>query len=306
MAARPARPAGLEGGAMSPPGAGPPRSDLSASSMAEEPELLDAARSFGFGLEYSGFVDPRAQGPASVESFLRSGLRERVVAMHGPFVDLMPGSMDEEVDAVARKRIARGIEICAETGIPGIVLHTGWFPKTYPGALWVENALRFWEAMAGGMRSGAAIYLENVYEEGPELLAELLDRLGDRRVQACLDLGHAHANSRLSVAGWIEALGHRIGRVHLHNNHGSRDEHNGLEGGTIDIEAACRLLERRCPEAAWNLEIMNGYAASMRLLSRLRPGLPPARGPSLTDAGGGSTIARSRRHGEPAGPPEAQ
>ncbi len=305
MAARPGRPAGSGQGAMKPPDPAPPRRDLSVSSLAEDPELLDAARSFGFGLEYSGFVDPRAQGPESVEAFMRSSLRERVVAMHGPFVDLMPGSMDEEVDAVARRRISRGIEICAQTGIAGIVLHTGWFPKTYPDELWLGNALRFWEAMTGGLRSGAAIYLENVYEEGPELLAELLDRLGDRRVRACLDLGHAHANSRLSVAGWIEALGHRIGRVHLHNNHGSRDEHNGLEGGTIDIEAACGLLERLCPGAAWNLEIMNGYAASMRLLSRLRPGPPPASGPSLTDAGGGSTIARSRRHGEPAGPPEA-
>ena len=58
-----------------------------------------------------------------------------------------------------------------------------------------------------------------------------LDNIG-----VCLDLGHAHIT--VGVAEAIATLGKRIGEVHVHDNHGIKDEHLWPGDGTIDWPAA--------------------------------------------------------------------
>jgi sugar phosphate isomerase/epimerase len=241
---------------------------LSISTLGEGPELMGAAVRFGLGLEYSGFVDPHAQTRQRVEAFKSWGLRHLVSSMHGPFLDLMPGSMDEEIDAVARKRIRAAIGICEELEIGKIVFHTGWFPKTYGRELWVANSITFWKGILeeAGDREGPLLLIENVYEEEPSAMIELVDGIEDERVRACLDIGHVNANSRLEPRDWVEALGSRIAHVHIHNNRGIDDEHNGIFGGSMDIGAICELLDRHCPEATWNLEIKNDFERSIEAM----------------------------------------
>ena len=83
--------------------------------------------------------------------------------------------------------------------------------------------------------------IENQCEEDSEVLKMQIDSVNDPRLKICLDIGHAHANSNMSIEDWIITLGDRIGYLHLHNNHGKvsgrpsykNDEHLGLEDGTI-------------------------------------------------------------------------
>jgi sugar phosphate isomerase/epimerase len=248
---------------------------LSVSTLDEAPALLAAAERHGFGLEYTGFADARALARPGVEAFAASPLRPRVSALHGPYLDLVPGSMDEGIAAVTSERITRALEACEELGIGRVVFHSGWTRPIYPDWLWVENNVRFWKGILAKGPRGALILVENVFEPAPDRLVALVDEVGDEGLRICLDVGHANLCSPLGVEPWIEGLGPRIGHVHLHNNHGREDEHNGIHGGSLDIPALCELLKRECPEASWNLEIRNGYEESMAALAAARGG--PAR-----------------------------
>jgi sugar phosphate isomerase/epimerase len=75
-----------------------------------------------------------------------------------------------------------------------------------------------------------------------------LDQIG-----VCLDLGHAHMSS--GVAEAIGVLGPRIAQVHVHDNHGLKDEHLWPGDGTIEWPATIGALKDLSSEPAAVLEI---------------------------------------------------
>jgi sugar phosphate isomerase/epimerase len=72
-------------------------------------------------------------------------------------------------------------------------------------------------------------------------------------VGVCLDLGHAHISSGVSDA--VTALGKRIVSVHVHDNHGIKDEHLWPGEGTIDWPAAAKVLTGLAEPPATVLEV---------------------------------------------------
>jgi len=53
----------------------------------------------------------------------------------------------------------------------------------------------------------------------------LFERLQNQGVRFCFDIGHQHAFSRSTLEDWLRALGSYLGQLHLHDNHGTADEH---------------------------------------------------------------------------------
>ena len=122
------------------------------------------------------------------------------------------------------------------------------------------------------------ICIENQFESDSELLLKLVDKVDDKRVRICLDIGHAHANSNMQVEDWIKSLNNRIAYYHLHNNHGKQtsfgynkdDEHLAIDNGTIDIDNVLKLAEQYTPNAIWNVESKVEYLEdSVKCLRRL-------------------------------------
>ena len=70
----------------------------------------------------------------------------------------------------------------------------------------------------------------------------------------CLDIGHANIYSKIDVTDWIEKVNKNIGFVHLHNNFGENDDHNGLNNGNINMNEVCEALEQYSPNAIWEIE----------------------------------------------------
>ena len=85
--------------------------------------------------------------------------------------------------------------------------------------------------------------LENVYEKGPGDIRVVLKRLKVQSVGFCLDTGHQSAFSRDPMTTWLDSLSPFLGQMHLHDNHGKRDEHIALGQGGIDFGALFRLLK---------------------------------------------------------------
>ncbi len=76
-------------------------------------------------------------------------------------------------------------------------------------------------------------------------------------VGVCLDLGHAHIT--VGVAEAIATLGSHIGSVHVHDNHGLKDEHLWPGDGTIAWPAAVDGLNALASAPATVLEIHQSF-----------------------------------------------
>jgi sugar phosphate isomerase/epimerase len=174
------------------------------------------------------------------------------VTFHGPFMDLRPGAIDPKIRQVSLERFRRLFEIAAAFRPRTIVLHPSYDEKYYvsSGRKWLENSIDTWTQLiplAEGLDTRIA--LENVYEADAGYLGHLLDALPPGRVGFCFDTGHFNVFSGAPLETWMDRLGHRLIEIHLHDNHGTLDEHLPVGEGTFPFERFFSILRERklCP-----------------------------------------------------------
>ncbi|MFH1481019.1 MAG: sugar phosphate isomerase/epimerase [Pseudomonadota bacterium] len=179
------------------------------------------------------------------ERILETGLS---ITMHAPFMDLSAGSPDREVRALTKHRFQQFVQLIPLFRPKAVVCHTGWDEKRYWALRepWLHNSLEIWLWMEERVRKEEAVLvLENVYEQDPDDLLELLDNLKGARVGFCLDTGHQAVFSKAGLPTWLEKMEGYIVQLHLHDNHGLYDEHLALGEGTIDFPALFRHFKSK-------------------------------------------------------------
>ena len=174
-------------------------------------------------------------------------LHERgcTIALHAPFVDLSPGSTDPEVRAVTKRRFEQILRLIPLFRPKTIVCHAGYDEKRYGfiRSIWVEKSLEMWSWLARCVRDeGSVLMLENVYEQGPDDIQFLFERLQDQKLGFCLDTGHQAAFGHTPLETWVESLGKYIGQLHLHDNMGKWDEHLAMGQGLVDFNSLFNKL----------------------------------------------------------------
>lgn len=170
---------------------------------------------------------------------------DRTVTLHAPFVDMSPGSPDPKVWALTRSRFEQVLQLVPLFKPRTIVCHAGYDPKRYGflEEIWTEKSLEMWGWLAESLKEeGAALMLENVYEQGPGELRGIFENLQSQGVGFCLDTGHQAAFGRTPLLTWVDELGEFVGQLHLHDNRGERDAHQALGRGTIDFESLFKRL----------------------------------------------------------------
>lgn len=193
--------------------------------------------------------------------------------IHATFMDLNPGSIDRAVRETTRQRVEQTLEVAAVLRPRVVVFHPGYSRLTYGSAVetWVANSVVFWQAQLPRIREiGCWIALENIFEEEPSTLRQVLDRIDDPLVGHCFDSGHFNMFATVSLQEWFAVLGERIVESHLHDNHGQADEHLPVGEGEIDFATVTDLLKRYAPQAVWTLE-----AHSRDRLERARKNIQP-------------------------------
>ena len=234
---------------------------------AEVSKVINLCEKFGVGIEIQGFYNPSLIDTHESQKLLveyQDTLKgfQGGKSLHAPFWDLNLGSKNPMVREATMKAFNYAYGIAKKLGCTEIVVHNGFVPNTsfYEG--WVRNATAFWQEFFKDKDDSITMMIENQCEEDSEVLKMEIDSVNDNRLKVCLDIGHAHANSSMSVEDWVVSLGDRIAYLHLHNNHGKvqgrplyiNDEHLGLADGTIDMEKTLALLEKYCPDAIWSIE----------------------------------------------------
>lgn len=168
------------------------------------------------------------------------------ITLHGPFFDMSPGSVDPVIRSATRTRFEQLLELVPLFNPKTVVCHAGyeWKRYGYLRAEWLRNSLALWDWLAGRLnRHNCRLMLENVYEDGPRELLPLFQKLASAGVGFCLDTGHQSAFSQSSLDLWIDVLGEHLGQVHLHDNHGRRDDHLALGQGNIDFPSLFKRLK---------------------------------------------------------------
>jgi sugar phosphate isomerase/epimerase len=170
-----------------------------------------------------------------------------------PAVNLLHPEKSRRIDAM--DEIKRALETAEHIHFKNLIVHLGertdsWSPRTLEHAL---TALEHLDAFAQPL--GVRLLAENLVSEptSPEHLMEIFVQGHLTRVGACLDVGHAHMT--VGVQGAIGTLGNRIGSVHVHDNHGLRDEHLWPGDGTIEWPATMQALKALADPPACVLEI---------------------------------------------------
>ena len=164
--------------------------------------------------------------------------RHLSITLHGPFIDLSAGSTDPAIKAVTRSRFEQLLKLVPVFRPGTVVCHAGydWKRYGYFKEEWIESSLEIWAWLADSLiKQGSRLMLENVYEDNPEDIRIIIERLQSQKVGFCLDAGHLFAFGQGELKKWLEELGPYIGQLHLHDNHGRNDEHLPLGNGKIDF-----------------------------------------------------------------------
>lgn len=177
--------------------------------------------------------------------------------IHGPFMDLNPGSVDRAIRETTRQRVVQTLEVAAVVKARVVVFHPGYSRLSYGSAVaaWVANTVDFWQQQIPCIRqTGCLVALENIFEEEPTTLFQVLEQLDRSLFGHCFDSGHFNMFSTVSLDEWFRVLGSRVVESHLHDNHGQADEHLPVGEGEIDFGQVTGLLKRFAPQAIWTLE----------------------------------------------------
>lgn len=219
-------------------------------------------------------------GPADLAR-AKAILAGRRVSVHMPFGDLVPGSPDPQVAALASGRLMAAGRWTIELGAVQAVMHLGFEPRLHVdgeayGQHLAANLAPLARMLAEG---GCRLVLENTFELEPSpLLAsrQALSQAAQVDVGFCLDVGHASCFSHTGLEAWWRALAHQLGEMHLHDNDGLGDQHLPPGQGRVDWGFVGQNLPTLLRPPLLTLEPHRepDLWASLRALERLwgRPG----------------------------------
>ena len=221
-------------------------------------DAVPAAKEYEINLEIAEFctawnMDEKFTGVDKVVQKKLDGIAKSV--LHAPYNELFPCAIDKKARALAAERYRHAAQLAKRYGSEKVIIHGGFNPWIYFPVWYVEQSILFWKAFLKD-DPGVQIVLENVLETEPAWLLDIVKGVDDPRLRMCLDIGHVNAYSSIPVLGWLEDCAPYISHFHVHNNDGTRDQHNALHDGKIPMKEFLLRAEALCPDATFTFELM--------------------------------------------------
>ena len=230
----------------------------------------DVAAEYGLCFEYNDFffpeiLDDEASVEERIQAYTSLGRDCSRDTMHGAFFDVTVFSYDSKIREIAMLRMRQSMEIAKRLGLRAVIFHGNYLPflrrESYDKAWlsYTEEAVR----TLAKEYPGIGIYLENMFEDSPELLVCLAEGLRDvPEFGLCLDYAHALLNSD-EIAGWMQEMAPYLKHMHINDHHFDADVHLVPGDGMTDWQEFCLLKERYAPEATVLCEV-RGLEATRR------------------------------------------
>lgn len=168
------------------------------------------------------------------------------LTLHAPFMDMNPGAMDPMVRSATQVRFRQFLSVAAILKPRTAVFHAAYDRWRYSDRkdIWLENGLDTWRKVMDTASKiiGLRVAVENVFDEEPEALQMLIEKIDSPDFGFCFDTGHFNLFSTVTMEQWFESLGRHLVEVHLHDNDGKSDSHWALGRGNIDFEKFFGLM----------------------------------------------------------------
>jgi sugar phosphate isomerase/epimerase len=173
-----------------------------------------------------------------LESLLRDLDYGPSLSIHGPFMDLSPGAVDNKIREVTRRRFDQVFDVAVSLKPKSIVFHSGYEKWKYALKVdvWLSKSLEFWQPLAARAEDlGTTIAIENIFEDQPDNLAALASGMASPFFGLCFDTGHCNLFTAVPLRVWLDKLSHYLVELHLHDNDSSADQHLPIGEGTFDF-----------------------------------------------------------------------
>lgn len=214
-------------------------------------EFSDYARSARLNLELYF-------GAETLDTVNDDELREAVayldysprMVFHAPFMDLSPGAVDPDIRKVTLRRF-RQVSRAAKIFRPEtIVFHSGYEKWKYAleTRIWLEQSVKTWNAvLSETVDEGCRLAIENIFEDTPDNLVQLMEAMNNSRMGLCFDTGHFNLFSSISLEEWLDRCSKHICHLHVHDNDRSADLHAPPGSGTFPFKELFERLAPRTP-----------------------------------------------------------
>ncbi len=226
----------------------------------------------GIPFEYQDFIDPdlldRKEALSQrINTYLALPRSRQEDVIHGPFLDICVHSSDSTIRAASDRRIRQVCDIALTLGVKAIVLHTNLIPNFYAPAYrqgWVDRNEAYIRRLLADYPT-LSVYMENMFDEEPDSLVALAQRMEGQRFGICLDIAHAHL-SHTPILRWHAMCSPYIAHYHLNDNHGKTDEHLPIGKGNLPWKQVLPVLR---PDASCLLEVdsLEKYTQSVTALA---------------------------------------
>jgi sugar phosphate isomerase/epimerase len=227
---------------------------------------VNLATEYGLGIEVMAFSYPHTldgNWKESVRQYRRYLYHvPGAITLHGPFMDMAPGSPDSRINAVCMARYQHAIHIASELNAEKIVFHANFIAAIHSPAYrddWHRRNVDFWGVVADyAQERGVTLAVENMWEFDPALIGNVLAEVDHPSLRACLDVGHAHLyGPDYDFETWLQTFEPYLAHVHMNNTHGKMDSHNALGDGVIDYQQVLHRLRQLEHQPTMVLEMYN-------------------------------------------------
>ncbi len=213
-------------------------------------DYMALAEEYGLAFEYNDFfapelLDDRDRLKERIDHYKSLGRPRGVDTMHGAFYDILPFSWDSGIREHSVYRMQQSVEIADQLGCRGVVFHTNFSPDFLNNERYRNNWLESMQEVVTRLLSGSScdIYLENMFDQSPDELADLSGALREEaRFGICLDIAHMRLATD-EPREWFRVLAPYIRHFHINDTHLKYDEHLPLGQGSIDWKEMEALLE---------------------------------------------------------------
>ena len=204
-------------------------------------EWADIAEKYGLTFEYNEFFNPDILSDAVLTEKIINiyeGLGRDTTndTLHGAFLDITVSSRDPLIRDASDFRVRQSMDIASRLGCRGVVFHTNYLTdfKSIPyRKSWVESNTVYWDKICSEYPN-VNVYLENMFDDTPELLAEVANNLKEtENFGVCFDIAHAFL-SNVPLDTWTGALTPNIKHIHINDNDKLQDLHLAVGSGKID------------------------------------------------------------------------
>jgi sugar phosphate isomerase/epimerase len=220
----------------------------------------DYAGKTGYDFEVIDFAFPNILDSEYISVVKRykaeSRFPEKIIGMHGAFLDLYINSPDPAIKKVAQERIVRNLEIAKDLNIQYVAFHTNFLPMIEKESYyrnWVNAHVDFWKEIVEKFK--ITVLLENMWDKKPDGIAEVIEKVNSPYLKVLFDTGHANVFSKVPIKNWFEKLGKNIVYIQLNDNMGDGDSELPAGKGSVDWKEFDSLVKQHCDTPLVCLEV---------------------------------------------------